>query len=119
MTRALASLAVLFVAGCASEPEVPPPVEMRGVYLGPRFDGEAASVDHEAIGDRMPAMRMDVRVGDPSVLDGVAPGDTVVFRVDSVSLTTIWGGEPLPPGTTRDLYDPEADTSGAQLVAPE
>lgn len=110
---------LLALAACgAPAPEAPPTVEVRGVYLGTLYGGQAATVDHEAVGDRMPAMRMDLRVGDPDALAGLAPGDTAAFALDSASLTTVWGVRPLPPGTRLDLYDPEADTTSG-IVAPE
>lgn len=118
MTRALVLLALALPA-CASEAPVPPTVEVRGVYVRPLYDGQAAEVDHEAVGDRMPAMRMDMRVADPAVLSDLAPGDAAVFTVDSASLTTIWAATPLPSDTPLDLYDPEADTTASGIVLPD
>ncbi|MEM1117662.1 MAG: copper-binding protein [Bacteroidota bacterium] len=116
--RTLPLLLALALAACASEEATPPTVEVRGVYVRPLFDGQAAEIDHEAVGDRMPAMRMDVRVADPAVLAGLAPGDTAVFALDSTSLTTIWAARPLSPATPLDLYIPEADTTSG-IALPE
>lgn len=118
MTRALLLL-TLALSACASEEAAPPTVEVRGVYVGPRYDGQAASVDHEAVADRMPAMRMDLRVADPSVLADLEPGQPATFALDSASLTTVWGAAPLPPGTPLDLYDPEADSTASGIVLPD
>ena len=119
--RALLALSLAAFAGCADPaPEAPPTVEVRGVYLGPRYEGQAARVDHEAVGDRMPAMEMDLRVAAPAVLDTLTPGQPATFALDSASLTTVWAAEPLPPGTPLDLYRPEADSAAASgFVAPE
>lgn len=114
MLRPLLLLALALPA-CASEEAVPPTVEVRGVYVRSLYDGQAAEIDHEAVGNRMPAMRMDVRVADPAVLADLRPGDTAAFALDSASLTTIWAATPLPLGTPLRLYDPEADTLGFVL----
>jgi len=75
-------LPVLLLAACAA-PDRPAPTERiyetRGIYHGPRFDGEAASLEHEAIPDLMEAMRMDLHLEDPSELDRLTPGDRVRF----------------------------------------
>lgn len=53
---------------------------VRGVYLGPVFDGEAMKVDHEAIDGYMDAMTMAFRLHDPSEQQGLAEGDKIRFR---------------------------------------
>ena len=117
--RSLVFLGLLLVgAGCAerpAEPNAPAADEtsvsftVRGVFLGLRYDGQAASVDHEAIPDFMPAMQMDLRVTDPTLLDGLEPGDKIRFRLEDrgigLGITEI---ERLPEDTVLDLL-PEAN----------
>ena len=84
-------LALVF-AGCAERPaevEDPAPAEetsasytVRGVFLEALYDGQAATVRHEAVPDLMPAMTMDLRLADPALLDGLAPGDSIRFRLE-------------------------------------
>lgn len=92
--------ALLLVAACA-EP-APPTLTVRGVYVEPQFDGQAALVDHEAIPGRMDAMQMGMRVQDPGAFDGIAPGTAVRLTLDSASLAVV-AAEPLPAGTPLDL----------------
>ena len=94
-------LAGLIAVGACAEP-APPTITVRAVYVGPRFEGEAALVDHEAIPGRMDAMRMGMRVETPGAFDGIAPGTAVRLTLDSLSLAIV-GAEPLPEGVTLDL----------------
>ena len=91
---------VLLLAACAQP--APPTLTVRGVYVEPQFDGQAALVDHEAIPGRMDAMRMGMRVQDPGAFDGIAPGTPVRLTLDSVSLAIV-DAEALPVGTPLDL----------------
>ena len=102
--RPVLALSLLAVAGCGGAPE--PPVEttpVRGVYVETLYDGQAVQIDHEAIPGEMDAMEMAFRVADPSLLDGLAPGDKIAFRVDST--LKIVAVEPLPPDTPLALRD--------------
>lgn len=96
-------LGLVLLAGCGEPPE--PTLPVRGVYMRPMYDGQAAVIDHEAIPDRMPAMEMPFQVAEPALLDGLEPGTKVRIQVDSVSLTTIRAIEPLPPATPLELYE--------------
>ena len=55
--------------------------EVRGVFVRPSFAGRAMLVDHEEIPGVMGAMAMDIRVDDPALLDGLAPGDKIRFTL--------------------------------------
>ena len=101
---ALLALAVALAAcaGDAPEAEAPATVSVRAVFVAPLYDGAAATVDHEAVPGWMPAMRMDLRVASPALLDGLAGGDPVRLTLDSLSLEVV-GVEPLPPGTALTL----------------
>ncbi len=90
-------------------------VQVRGVYLGPRFDGQAALIDHEAVSGRMPAMAMALRVSAPALLDSLRPGDKVRLTLDSLSLSTILDVQRISPETTLDLHDGEDGRGGARL----
>ena len=97
MTRPALLLLFALAAGCAERPaevedpargEAPPAEEtdvsytVRGVFLEPLYDGQAATVRHEAVPGLMPAMQMDLRLADPALLDGLAPGDSIRFRME-------------------------------------
>lgn len=98
-------LLAALLAACAAEPERPT-LDVRARYLGSKFDGQAASVEHETVPGRMPAMRMDLAVADPALLAGLAPGDAVTLRLDSARLVVV-GVTPLPAGTALDLEPDE------------
>lgn len=99
-------LASLALAACSAEPERPT-LDVRALFLGAKFEGQAVTVEHEAVPGRMPAMRMDLAVTDPTLLDGLEPGDPVTLRLDSARLVVV-GVRPLPPGTVLDLEPDEA-----------
>ena len=102
MRSALALIVLL--AGCADPPADAPTLTVRALYLGPMYEGQAMNADHEAIPERMPAMRMPFRVVDPAVLEGLAEGGPVRLTLDSASLAVV-AVEPLPAGTPLDLED--------------
>ena len=99
--RPLLILLVLSV-GCADAPPKAPTLTVRAVYLESMYDGQAMNVDHEAIPDRMPAMRMPFRVVDPAVLEGLAESTAVRLTLDSASLAVV-AVEALPDTTALDL----------------
>ena len=116
MSRALLlSLGVL--AACAPEPEAVPTVEVRGVYVGPLYDGQAATVDHEAVADRMPAMQMAFRLYTPALLDSLTEGARVALTLDSASLEVV-DVETLPFDTVLDLEPGDANGQGG-IVLPD
>src|SRR5690606_1585664 len=97
MTRPALLLLFALAAGCAERPaevedpalgEAPLAAEtsvsytVRGVFLESLYDGQAATVRHEEVPDLMPAMTMDLRIADPALLDGLAPGDSIRFRLE-------------------------------------
>ncbi len=86
----------------------------RGVYLGSRFEGQAATVDHEAIPGFMDAMQMDFLLASPEAIDGLAEGDKVSFRLDyNGSRVVASGFQPLPDTTTLALASGAAPDSTA------
>ncbi len=110
---ALLLVLALIGTGCAERPseDAPAPDDspsvedahvsytLRGVFRGALHDGEAASIDHEALEGIMPAMRMDLRVADPALLDGLRPGAPIRFRMEDRGFGfRITEVEPLPPG---------------------
>lgn len=64
---------------CTTEPVKADRYEVRGVFLGPRFEGAAMRVRHEAIPGFMDAMAMDFKLADPAEIETLKPGDKVTF----------------------------------------
>ena len=134
MTRLAILLLALLALGCAEPPaEVDEPARgeaapaeeagrsytVRGVFLGPLYDGQAATVRHEAVPGLMPAMEMELRLDAPALLDGLTPGDPIRFRLEDrgggLRVTEI---ERLPDGTVLDLPPgPAADSAGTAAPA--
>ena len=76
----------------------------RGVFLGSRFEGQAATIEHEAIPDFMDAMRMDFLLASPEAVEALEVGDKVSFRLDYDGNRVIASGfETLPDSTTLVL----------------
>lgn len=90
----------MLAAACADP--APPTLSVRGVYVEPHFEGQAALIDHETIPGRMDAMQMAFRVETPGAFDGVTPGSPVLVTLDSASLAVV-AVEPLPADTPLDL----------------
>ena len=112
----LVLLAVAFGA-CSDAPaeDSSATVQIRGIYLRSMYDGQAAVLQHEPVYGRMPAMTMPFKVYTPALLDSLEPGTKVRITVDSLSLTTIVGIEPLPAETVLNLYD-EGEGRGGVLL---
>ena len=110
MTRALLLLGVLALVAC-SDADAPPAVDetdvsytVRGLYLGPLYDGEAASITHEAIPDVMEAMTMPFRLDDPALIEGLEPDTPIRFTFeDRGAGYRVTAVEPLPADTPLDL----------------
>lgn len=100
----LVSLTVL--AGCRSEPETRS-VRVRGLYVGPQFDGLVAVIDHEDIPGIMGAMRMGFRLEDPAELASIPKGSPIVF--DLVMQGDEWYIRRLEvlPDSTRLVLEPD------------
>ncbi len=89
--------------------------EVRGRYLSTDLRGESISVVHETIPDVMNAMRMSLRIDDPTVPEGLQTGD--VIRFDMVRTQEGWYArniEVLPPETELDLPENLRDVGLAQ-----
>ena len=103
-------LVALTLAACRSE-EAPVTYDVRGVYLGPQFNGDAALIDHEAIPGYMEAMRMPFRVEDPALLQELEPETAIAFRLvvkeDGSYIDRI---ERLPDDALLRLADTPTDT---------
>lgn len=108
----------LLALGCAEEqpPDIDESWEVRGVYNGPRFDGDAASIEHESIPGLMDAMTMDFRLARPDEIDALSEGDKVAFRLDLVDgLIQASDFMVLPDTTTLDLTPAEMSPSRTDL----
>lgn len=118
---ALALLATVGLVACGDVPaeDTSATVQIRGVYLRPMYDGQAAVIDHEPVFGRMPAMQMAFKVYSPALLDSLRPGTKVRLTVDSLSLTTILRIEPLPAETVLNLYDGREGDGRGGILLPE
>lgn len=67
------------LAVCTSERAQEHRFQVRGVFLGQRFEGVAMRVRHEAIPGYMEAMAMDFKLADPAELEDLSPGDKISF----------------------------------------
>ena len=112
--RALSFLVLLtFVAtGCGERAtEAPQTADetdvsytVRGAFVRSVYDGQAALIDHEAIPDVMPAMRMEFRVFDPALVADLEPGDKLRFRLEDEGRgLRIMEVEALPADTELNL----------------
>ena len=123
--RLLLLLALVATAGCAddaspSEPGaaglVPEALALRGEVVGVRAEGAALRVNHEAVPDLgMDPMAMDLALADPSLADGLAPGDKVSLTIEASPRLRITAVERLPADTPLTLAP--ADTSDADTTA--
>ncbi len=106
-TNVLYLILILLLAGCGSETKEEEEVyEVRGRYLSTQIGGESISVIHEAIPDVMHAMRMELRIDDPSVSERFQTGDIIAFEM--VNTESGWYArniEMLPPDTELELPD--------------
>jgi protein SCO1/2 len=114
MLRTLVSFAVLLTAlGLATSCGGDRPAgseartyTVRGVYVAPQYEGQAALIDHEHIPGYMDAMRMALKVEDPAALEGLDPGAKIAFELvvtdDDQYIRAL---QRLPDSTTLHLSD--------------
>jgi len=90
----LIALAFLWVSGCAPSAEVPARAnstasqstnlqifQVKGVVINVKPNEKSVEVKHEEIPGYMPAMTMPFEVKDTNELAGLAPGDSILFRM--------------------------------------
>ena len=79
---------------------------VRGVFIGPQYNGQAALINHERIPGYMDAMRMALRVASAETLAGIEPGAKIQFELvvngDDAYVDSI---ERLPDSTALDLAE--------------
>jgi Cu/Ag efflux protein CusF len=56
-------------------------VAVEGQVVAVRDDRKAVTIDHKEIPNLMKAMKMEFKVNNPSVLEGIQPGDNVQGRL--------------------------------------
>ena len=89
-------------------------ITVRALFVGPALGGAAATVEHEEIPGVMPAMRMDVALGEADLIDGLAAGDRVrmtIVQRDNGTGFIVTEIAPLPEGTVLDLEGSGADSA--------
>ncbi len=93
------------LTGCGSDaPAVVATYDVRGVYVGPQYNGEAAVIQHEAIPGFMEAMQMTFRLADAASLAEVPVGAKIRFElVVTETSSFIQNIQPLPDSTVLDL----------------
>ena len=97
---------------------------VKGVVREVREAGNTVRIQHEEIPDYMAAMTMPFSVKDTRELAGLAPGQTVLFRlvvtdddswIDEVTSLPEIATEPAPPETTRQVRWVEPLEEGQML----
>lgn len=128
MMRSLLLVLALAAAGCAddvgpsdtgSDPTISEALTLRGEVVGPRADGAALRVNHEAVPSLgMDAMAMDLALADPSLAAGLAPGDKVSLTIEASPRLRVTSVERLPVDTPLTLAPPNTteapDTTAAR-----
>ena len=111
----LALLLALALAAC-SDPAPDPQdlVTVRGVFVEPLFDGQAARFDHEAVPGWMDAMTMPFAVSDPALVAELPRGTKVELVIDTTGGANVVGLERLPAATELRLRD--RDTAPADSL---
>ena len=106
------------LTACEAPPEETAVYELRGRYIAPAFNGEAAIIEHEAIPNGMQAMRMSMRVADHAEWTGISGGNAVQFDLVTTSDDLVFIRNPilLPDTTTLMIPSdmaPPADSTDA------
>lgn len=127
MTRALLAVAALLVAGCGTDDapaadtsaaDASAPVTVRGVVVETLYDGAALRVDHEAVPTLgMVPMRMAFPLDEPSLADGLAPGDKVALTIEAAPRLRVTSVEALPAETPLTLAPPPGAGAPDSLAA--
>jgi protein SCO1/2 len=102
----LAILFALAVTGCdgSQEQTARDVYQVRGLFEGLRFEGQAIRVQHEEIPGLMEAMSMDFKLSNPSEAEGLEPGDKITFRyIVTEDDSFIEDIAVLPPETQLEL----------------
>ncbi|MEX0681760.1 MAG: copper-binding protein [Balneolales bacterium] len=97
-----------FLIGCSGEEtqEIEEVYQVKGRYLSTDINGEYISVVHEAVPDVMHSMRMNMRIENASVAEGLETGDVIAFELFRTNAGWyIRNIEVLPPDTELDLAE--------------
>jgi len=122
--RLLLLVSLLAVAGCAADdagtpgssaPGLPDaPLALRGEVVGLRAEGAALRVHHEAVPSLgMEAMTMDFALAEPSLAEGLAPGDKVALTIEAAPRLRVTAVERLPADTPLALAPPDSSAADA------
>ena len=122
MTRVLLLIPILMLAACGGSDQndtLPEEVYgVRGIYEGPRFEGAAVSVNHEAVPDLMGAMQMDFRLADTASVAHLTPGQKVRFHIAiTPDGARAFGFERLPDDTRLQLAGMPLPADSADTAA--
>ena len=89
---------------------------VRAVFIESLYDGDAVMVEHEAIPDQMPAMRMPFALERSDLIGGLSEGDKVLLTLrtsDTGPGLIVTAIERLPEDTELTL---EGDVSDSTFV---
>jgi protein SCO1/2 len=95
---------VALAAACSRQSVDRRQYQLHGQVLSVAPDRKEATIQHDAIAGFMPAMTMPYKVQDPTLLDGIAPGDVIdailVVVSNDAFLSAVHkaGSAPLPAG---------------------
>jgi protein SCO1/2 len=110
----VSALAAILLFAC--DPQTTTVHEAIGTVQGVDAEASQVLIDHEAIPDLMPAMTMSFDVADPELLEWLAAGQLIRFRIEHgersfriLSAAIIGEGEAGRSGVSLDAVLPEAD----------
>jgi Cu/Ag efflux protein CusF len=127
LSRSLLHWALVLAAGlllpaCSRSGDTPSPgaspgqreYDVRGIIRSISADRSTLEIQHEAIGDFMPAMTMPFSVKVPALVQGLNVGDAVAFRMRA-STAQMW----IESIRTLDASEVQVETGNTSPAPPE
>ncbi len=109
--------ALLILAACGEQPATVKTYAVRGVFIGPQYEGAAMLVEHERIPGYMEAMRMPFKVEASEALTGYNAGDKIAFTYTVTEEGGVASGIRRLPDSTRLELATTMKTSSADSAA--